>query len=182
MEESLLHKRQSIQSALFAIKDKISLFGALSKDQLNKIASLLESRSLKAGETVFKRGDPPCNIYIMRSGLVSLVFDVDDTFVTKNEFSCGDCFGEDAIIGIQPHSAMAIAATSSEVWVLSRHDLMAIAEDDMLLFSLLMMNIAREVSRRLYNTNEMFFNHLSQKKVSGLVAESAYDQNIMSLH
>ena len=64
------------------------------------------------------------------------------------------------------HTATAIATEESDLIVLSRHALIQLKHDDIGLFALLMMNLARELARRLYLTDQMLLD-LASKKASG---------------
>ncbi len=59
-----------------------------------------------------------------------------------------------AIIGIQKHCASAVIVNGAQVLVFPRHVLMDIYNNDKELFSLLILNIARELARRLYRTDQ----------------------------
>ena len=53
------------------------------------------------------------------------------------------------------HTATAITASDSEIIVLSKTALIELRHEDVELFALLMMNLARELARRLYITDQM---------------------------
>jgi|GEM_PF-2154715 len=133
------------------VRDKISLFGGLSDHQMGLIVPNLEVLSLQKGDVVFQQGQLPCNVYIMMSGEVRLdICREDDSHVTMH-FVRGDCFGETAVIGIQPQLGKAQACKGSQILALSRTFLLDLVNVDKELFGILMMNIAREVSRRLHS-------------------------------
>jgi hypothetical protein len=67
------------------------------------------------------------------------------------------------VIGIQPHQGAAIAVIDTQLIVLSRKSLMSIYASDKELFSILILNIAREVCRRLYASDNIFLHYLSKK-------------------
>ncbi|MEJ2419110.1 MAG: cyclic nucleotide-binding domain-containing protein [Exilibacterium sp.] len=137
------------------IMDKISLFGGLSELQLYTVFKHLKKVSYKAQQIIFKQGDKPSYIYIVLSGAVRLVFDYAHHPLSKIEFLPGACFGETSLIGIQAHSATTVAVVDSELMVLSKESLMSIFDTDKELFGLLVLNIAREASRRLHRTDEL---------------------------
>jgi len=142
------------------ILDEISIFGGLSEIQLYKIFRLLKRVHYAEQELIFRQGDKPSYIYIVISGHVRLVFDVEDHPLSMGEFGPGACFGETALIGIQSHSASTLAVEPTELLVLSKEALMSLFEDDKELFGLLILNIAREASRRLHQTDELLLHYI----------------------
>lgn len=132
------------------VREKISLFGALSDAQLHSILPRLKIVDKKAGDIIFQQGQLPCNVYIVLRGEVLMRVTRDDGSIANVEYALGDCFGETAVIGIQSQLGEARALSDTALMVLSRSDLLDIANHDSEIFGILMMNIAREVSRRLH--------------------------------
>jgi CRP-like cAMP-binding protein len=62
------------------------------------------------------------------------------------------------------HMGTAIAREDSEVLVLSRQSLLELRHEDIHLFALLMMNIAREIARRLKLTDDILLNYVHGHK------------------
>ena len=79
-------------------------------------------------------------------------------------FEDGHCFGEASVIGILPHKGTAISITDTELIVLSRNALLSIYESDKELFSILILNIAREVCRRLHDSDEIMLHYVLKKR------------------
>ena len=71
----------------------------------------------------------------------------------------GSCIGEASVIGIQMHSASAVIVEDAVLMVLRRQILMQLFEDNKALFSLLILNIARELARRLHHTDEVLLHY-----------------------
>jgi CRP-like cAMP-binding protein len=67
------------------------------------------------------------------------------------------------VIGIQPHRGTAIAMTDTDLIVLSRNTLLSIYESDKELFSILILNIAREVCRRLHESDDILLHYVLKK-------------------
>ena len=65
----------------------------------------------KAGDTIFKKGDPGETMFAIASGEVDIV--VDGNVV--DQLSEGDLFGEMSLIDNQPRSADAIAKTDCDI-------------------------------------------------------------------
>lgn len=145
------------------ILSKISILAGLSSDQLNKLIELLEKVSYSAGQKIFEQGAEPSYIYIVKSGKVKLIVSKDGTDLELIVFEEGHCFGEASIIGVQPHAVTAIATEETELIVLSRKALLSVYHMDLELFALLIMNIAREVCRRLHSSNETLLQYVLKK-------------------
>ncbi|MEI8342953.1 MAG: hypothetical protein WCH43_15630, partial [Verrucomicrobiota bacterium] len=58
------------------------------------------------------------------------------------------------------HTATAVASEDSEIITLSRHALNLLRHEDPALFSLLLINIARELARRLKTTDDILLHYL----------------------
>lgn len=152
-----------IESVL-AILNEISIFAGLSEVQLHTLFQHLNKVKFKTNETVFEQGDKPDHIYIVKIGKVKLVIWEDDTPLELVKFPIGHCFGEASVIGIQPHKGTAIAECETELIVLSRQALMSIYDSDKELFSILILNIAREVCRRLHAADDVLLHYKLEKQ------------------
>jgi CRP-like cAMP-binding protein len=145
------------------ILNKISIFAGLSDPQLYTLFKLLSRVSYKANEFVFEQGEEPSYIYIVKTGKVKIVVWEEQVPLELIVFEEGHCFGEASVIGIQPHEGTAIALTDTELIVLSREALMSIYESDKELFGILILNIAREVCRRLHASDDILLHYLMKK-------------------
>jgi CRP-like cAMP-binding protein len=145
------------------ILGRISIFAGLSQKQLYSLFRMLQEVRYRKGETIFEQGDEPSHIYIVKSGQVKLVIDKEGTPLELAAFEAGRCFGEASVIGIQRHAASAIATEDTELIVLSRSALLSIYKSDLELFSLLVLNIAREVCRRLHESDEILLHYFAKK-------------------
>lgn len=160
MAEHVPHEPLLEIDRVLPILDQISLFGGLSEVQLYSLFKRLRKVTYDKGEVIFRQGDQPSYIYIVLSGSVRLVFDLKVVPFSAAQLKPGACFGETALIGIQPHSATSLAEEKTELMVLAKEDLMWLAEHEMALFGLLALNIAREACRRLYQTETNILHYL----------------------
>jgi len=145
------------------IINKISIFAGLNDKQLHSLFELLQTISYKAGETVFYQGTEPSHIYIIQSGRIKLVVSKDDTPLELAVFGQGDCVGETSVIGIQPHVATATAIEDTDLIVLSKQALLSIYKQDLELYSILLLNIAREACRRLHHSDQVLLHYALEK-------------------
>ncbi len=149
------------------ILNKISAFGGLTDKQLHEIVKLLKTVKYDEGEFIYKRGDAPSHIYIIKQGEIKMIIDKQGVYVELTSFREGDCFGETSVIGIQSHSTSALAVKPTELIVLEPGMLLSIFNTDKELFGMLILNIARETARRLHQSNEALLDRMliNNKKV-----------------
>ena len=147
------------------ILNKISIFAGFSEDQLYTLFRLIEKATYDPEEIIFEQGTQPSHIYIVKYGKVKLVAIKDDTPFELTVFEQGQCFGESSVIGIQPHAATAIAVEKTELLVLSRKLLLSIYISDIQLFSTLILNIAREICRRLHGSSEVLLHYVRKSEL-----------------
>ena len=152
---------------VLAILNEISIFAGLTKTQLNTFFKHLQKLTFDDGQTVFSNGDKPSYIYVVQTGRVKLyIYEEDGTPLELTVFEKGRCFGEASVIGIQPHKGTAIAEGPTDLIVLSRQALLSIYDTDKEMFSVLIMNIAREACRRLHATEDILLHYHLLKKDS----------------
>lgn len=98
-------------------------FRELRKGELKKLLSIFHYRTYKAGETIFKQGDPGIGLYIIREGEVTIQKETEDgeqiEFATLGK---SDFFGEIALIESEIRTATAIAKTSCQLAVIFKPD------------------------------------------------------------
>ena len=168
-----LENREDVVSIL----SEISMFGGVTEAQQNEIFSRLEIGAFKRGETIFHEGDEPTHIYIVKSGLVGLFIEDNEAKVEKKRLGKGECFGHVAVMSIHRHSVSAVAVVDSEIIVFSKKLLHELHHEDSALFSLLILNIARELARRLQFTDDLLLKamhpHEQGKETPGIAGPSA---------
>jgi CRP-like cAMP-binding protein len=155
--------------AVMGILSRISILGGVPGGLVSRILRHLEEARIPKGAAVFRRGDEPTHIYIVKSGSFALVITDGDVEVEKTHLRAGDCFGEASLMAMHRHSATALALEDSEIMVLSRRALMNLRHGDVELFALLMMNIARELARRLTLTDGILLHYLHEHSGHGTI-------------
>ena len=148
-----------------AIISQLRIFGGMTDAQRVTMFRCLELWPLQEGDFIFHKGDEPSGIYIVKSGKIDLQLMENDVLIHKHELKVGECLGEASFMSMHRHTTTAIATERSEIIVLSRHALLQLKQEDIGLFALLMMNLARELARRLYLTDQMLLD-LTCKKAS----------------
>jgi CRP-like cAMP-binding protein len=143
-----------------SILSRISLFGAVQEEKQTELFRWLETACFKKGDYIFRKGDEPTHIYMIKRGKVDLQVTDNDVVVDKVKLEVGESFGEASLMSMHQHTATAVAIEDCEIIVLSRHALIQLQHKDIELFALLMMNIARELARRLKLTDDILLHYL----------------------
>ncbi len=100
---------------LFETVQAITLFRYLSFAEQARMLNICRDEEFKAGDVIFRRGDPGETAHILVSGRVQV--QVDGVVIT--DLLAGRHFGEMALIDQSPRSADALAI--EDVWVLTIH-------------------------------------------------------------
>jgi len=129
----------------------MGLFGGLDEETLGLLARELPTRHVEIGEPVVEEGSHSQAMYLVIGGELEVVkrgHGAGDVRVAL--FGPGDWFGEMSILDVQPRSATVRAvAPTMLLEMTSEHVDRLLYRRDLKAYSLLVMNIARELSRRL---------------------------------
>lgn len=130
----------------------IGLFGGIDDETLGVLARELPTQHVEAGEVVVQEGDMAREMFVVVGGELEVVKEGKggggDVRVAL--FGPGDWFGEMAILDVQPRSATVRAvAPTMLVRITAEHVDRLLYRRDAKAYALFMMNIARELSRRL---------------------------------
>jgi CRP/FNR family transcriptional regulator, cyclic AMP receptor protein len=145
-----------------AIISKLKIFGGITDEQREIVFRQLELWRLKQGEFVFQKGDEPSAIYVVKSGAIAIQIAEGDVTIKKHELRVGESFGEASLMSMHCHTATAVAVVDSEVIVLSKRALIQLKHESLEVFALLMRNLARELARRLYLTDQMLLEAIAR--------------------
>lgn len=136
--------------------EKHALFGGLKPHELELLRSLMKQERFAAGTDIVTEGDRGDRLYFIVSGSVEVLKAHTDDKAAMTRLAtlnAGDTFGEMELIDIQPRSATVRALEDVITLSLSNSDFYAVSQQDLHTFAMLIMNIAREISRRLRRQN-----------------------------
>jgi CRP/FNR family transcriptional regulator, cyclic AMP receptor protein len=142
MEDSLIEAS--------ALKD-YSLFGGLLPDEIEAIRPLMGSASYEAGTSIMREGEPNDRIYFILEGEVEVVKEG----VPLARLAEGDTFGEMEFLDVMPAIATVRALLPATVATISNHALHELSKASMRAFAMVVMNLARDLSRRLRRMDEL---------------------------
>ena len=93
----------------------------LSPAAQEKFESLCVQRQIDKGETVYRQGDDPTELYQVVEGAVKICnFSLEGREVITGQFQPGDCFGEMGLIDGLPRVSHAIASMNTVLRVLPK--------------------------------------------------------------
>ncbi len=133
----------------------LPLFGGLPEDALQKLVDKVEVIDAAAGTTVFAEGDVARSLYVLVTGTLEIVKAGPDGDVHLGHVRPGECFGEMSFIDMQPRSATIRAREPASIWMWPYQAIHERYCKDQKCAMLLVMNIARELSRRLRRADDL---------------------------
>jgi CRP-like cAMP-binding protein len=137
---------------------KYSLFGGLSDPQLDVVRPYIKEHLFKKGSYILTQGAFNSTVYFIVKGSVSIVkhalsHDEDSRKIVS--LSEGDAFGEMELIDVQPCAASAIALEETSLVSLDNKDFYLLSKTNLPIYTMMMLNLARDISRRLRRTDEL---------------------------
>ncbi|MDD4220667.1 MAG: cyclic nucleotide-binding domain-containing protein [Sphaerochaetaceae bacterium] len=135
---------------------KQSMFGGLSDTDFAIIRPFLDEVSYPKGTVMLEQGEPNNTVYFIVSGEVLIQKHPENGNQQEREIAtlhAGDSFGEMELIDIQNCAASAICLTDVCVITLCNRDLYRLSKTHLRLFTMIILNLARDISRRLRKTD-----------------------------
>lgn len=132
-------------------------FGGISKDAVERILSLSRHATIEKGDLFFNEDDQANSMFVLLSGSVDVYKTWQGEQYSIAQLHQGDCFGEMSVIDHCLRSATVEALEDCEILEVGMESFAAIYEHDLKQYTMLQMNIGREVSRRLREANKLLF-------------------------
>ena len=133
------------------------IFGAIRDDALIALLGNTRTVSRRAREYFFEENDAADSMFVLESGVASVIKRWRRREIVLHQFVEGDCFGEMALMDFSSRSASVRADADCVAIEIGAADLLHLFEYDLEQFALLQMNIGREVCRRLRITDDALF-------------------------
>jgi len=132
------------------------IFAGLPERVIDLIAGSIRLVHASAGEELLREGDPARSMFVVYDGEIEIFKGgkgrPEQTLAMLRQ---GDCVGEMSLIDIQPRSATARARGAAVLYVLELADIAKLYGSDVEAYALLILNISREISRRLRCADEL---------------------------
>jgi CRP/FNR family transcriptional regulator, cyclic AMP receptor protein len=130
---------------------RYSLFGGLLAEDIEQVRPYLELASWHTGEYVIKEGEANGRLHFVLDGLVR-VSKRNRTLVDLGE---GETFGEVELLDVMPAVASIVALRPTKLAMISNRSLHSLYKSNPALFAMLVMNLARDLARRLRRMDEL---------------------------
>ncbi len=133
------------------------VFGGVDDKLLTYLLDHCPRKKRLEGEYFFHEDDNAKAMYVLQCGQVRVEKKWRDRVIAMRTLGKGDCFGEMALIDLYPRSASVVALEDCEALEIEPSLLATIYEHDQQAFTIIYMNMAREISRRLRETDRHYF-------------------------
>lgn len=136
---------------------RMPVFGGLREPALRRLLERATTVQRAGGEAFFLEGDAAEAMVVLQSGRVAVTKRWQGSEFVLHELAAGDCFGEMALMDLQPRSASVYALEACDAIAFGSHDMLQLFDTDVEQFALMQMNLGRELCRRLRATDEHLF-------------------------
>ncbi len=143
--------KQQDRKIIKALKEDAALFRLFAEEELEKVAPYFEEAHFKAGSLVFKEGDPPDFLALVRKGKVEIKKQTDfkGKQIVLAHMTKGSVLGELAVFDDFPRSASVEAVEDTDLLILTNEALESFIESYPLLGIKLLKGVSRVLSLRL---------------------------------
>jgi CRP/FNR family cyclic AMP-dependent transcriptional regulator len=153
----------SVMEIILALKST-PLFREVPGEGLKRLSDFVQEKTVRANEVVFAEQDLGDEMYLVRSGRVSVLQDVGGEPTRVDVVTEGGHFGEMAIIDDSPRSATAVADEDSSLLVLHKNDFRSAVMD----YPDIAFEVFRELTRRLRNSDARYRKLMEEARRHGL--------------
>lgn len=146
-----------MSSTSLELLQAMPIFGAIRDDTLEFLLERAKDAKVVRDEYFFRENDQGSSMFVLEEGRVAVL----KSWVGQTQqlalLQRGECFGEMALIEMGARSASVQALEDCEALELSIDILHELYQHDLEQFTIIQMNMGREVSRRLRKADELLF-------------------------
>jgi CRP/FNR family cyclic AMP-dependent transcriptional regulator len=134
---------------------RIPIFAGLPEAALARILAAARRVQVAAGERLIEEGEAAVSMFVVADGELEICKrGRDGSVFCLAVLRRGDCVGEMSLIDIQPRSATVRAVGTAALLMLDQAAIAGLYRSDLEVYTLLVLNIAREISRRLRQADQ----------------------------
>ena len=146
-----------MQEARIELLQRMPVFGGIRAGIIQFLLDLCPVVSVPANEFFFHEHDQADSMFVLEKGKVAVLKAWRGQDYLLRTLKEGDCFGEMALMDLGPRSASIRAIEDCTAICLSAANLYRLYAQDLEQFTLIQMNMGREVCRRLRETDDRLF-------------------------
>jgi len=154
MSQPVINNEGSCSASELDTLASMPVFGGVSAEALEFLLQGAERIQVPRGVCYFREGQPGDIMYVLLQGGVEVRRGSDEHHEFLGRLGPGDCFGEMALLDLYPRSATVEAIEDSAALGISHNLLYDLYGHSPEPFTIVMMNLARELSRRLRAADE----------------------------
>ena len=133
------------------------IFGGIRADTLGFLLQHSKQVAVKQGDYFYREKDPAQSLFVLVHGKVMLLKAWQGEEYILKALEPGNCFGEVALMDLQPRNTSSLATENSRAIELTYDTFHQLFERDIEQFTMIRMNMAREVCRRLREADSRAF-------------------------
>jgi CRP/FNR family cyclic AMP-dependent transcriptional regulator len=153
----------SVMEVILALKST-PLFREVPGEGLKRLSDFIQEKTVRASEVVFAEQDLGDEMYLVRTGRVSVQQNIAGEETQVDIITTGGHFGEMAIIDDRPRSASAVADEDTSLLVLHKNDFRSAVQD----YPDIAFEVFRELTRRLRQSDNRYRELMEQARRLGL--------------
>lgn len=136
----------------------VPIFAGIEPSVLEFLWKRARAATIEPGGIVVKEGESGNRMFILESGAVEVRKHCtqDCGEVELARLGAGDFFGEMCMLETLPRSATVLAVSKTSIWSLSSIDFLGVYQENPAQYAILILNIARDLSRRLRKLDAAF--------------------------
>lgn len=143
--------------ARIELLQRMPVFGGVRADVLEFLLGLCPVVSVPTNEFFFREHDQADSMFVLEAGTVAVLKFWRGHDYLLRTLKEGDCFGELAVMDLCPRSASVRAVQDCSAIRVSAANLYKVYARDLKQFTLIQMNMGREVCRRLRDSEDRLF-------------------------
>jgi CRP/FNR family transcriptional regulator, cyclic AMP receptor protein len=155
----------SVMEIILALRST-PLFRNVPGEGLKRLSDFIQEKTARTGDTIFREEDLGDEMYLVRTGQVSIHQELTSGPALIETVEPGGYFGEMAIIDDLPRTASALADVDTSLLVLHKNDFRAAVQD----YPDIAFEIFREFTRRLRRADHRYRELVEEARRLGLEA------------
>ena len=148
---------RAMDQARIQLLQRMPIFGGISTVILEFLLTLCPVVVVSANEFFFQEHDEGDSLFVLEKGEAAVLKSWNGRHHLIQTLRAGDCFGEMAVIDHGHRSASVRATEDCTAIRIASADLYRVYGQDLKQFTLIQMNMGREVCRRLRDANNRLF-------------------------